>query len=292
MLNFGKNMKSRILACLMAVIMIFTVVAPGSITYAEELIGENSLLFTEGEKGVTVASGGGVTVASGGGITVPGGSKVFQWDVTTLNSTGVTDKDILAEGIYENFFKVVGKVTQRLNSGGTISSIELDKAQAGGIQFTVTGTADVVVEMSSTGSGNNSAVGLIDSNGNLINEKNNTLTVNGTARTKLTYTGLAAGTYKVVSPLDSDNNRGARFYTITVTETVEPKLYQWDVTTLDSTGVVDKDILAEGTYENFFKVVGKVTQRLSSGGTISSIELDKAQAGGIQFTVKIGRAHV
>ena len=179
---------------------------------------------------------------------------VHTWDVTTLDATGVVDKASLAEGIYANYFKVVGSVIQRV-SLDKITSIELGKDNSGSIQFTVTGIADVTIDMSSTGGTNISAVGLLDLNDNLITEKTNITTVTGTARTQLTYTGLPAGTYKIVSPTSS-YNRGARLYKVSVSEvggtTIRKDWSEVSAPIITGTQIIDGKIIV-----NFSMDIGK-----------------------------------
>ena len=135
----------------------------------------------------------------------------YVLDATALDATGVADKDAVTEGtVYVDYFKVIGKVTQRTNSDGTMKALELDKALKGSIQFTTNGTAAVELTVSRTGGSNTSAVALMDGNGNVVASKEGTTHVSGTSGTTLTYEGLAAGTYQVVSPEDADYNRGVR----------------------------------------------------------------------------------
>lgn len=217
---------------------------------------------------------------------------IHTWDVTTLDSTGVADKAQLPEGIYANYFKVVGKVTQRVSSStGNITSIEVDKASTGAIQFTVTGTADVVVEMSSTGGSNTSAVGITDQNGNLVTEKNNITTVSGTSKTTLTYTGLTAGTYSIVSPESAEFNRGARVYTVTVTELAgeRPERKDWaSVAAPVITGaeVKDGDVVVFFNMEIGYDGADSVTVTMKKGNeTITSVNYAKdGSTGFVTFT--------
>ena len=53
-----------------------------------------------------------------------------------------------------------GKVTKRTNTDMSIKAVELEKAEAGGFEFTVTGTASVKVAGSSTGGSNSSVFSL------------------------------------------------------------------------------------------------------------------------------------
>ena len=217
----------------------------------------------------------------------------YVFDATKL--TAGADKEVIAEGttFADGYFKSVGTVTKRTNSDGTVKAIEVDKALKGAIQFTVTATADVVLSMSSTGGSNTSAVALIDNAGNVVANKEGLTTVTGTSETKMTYTGLAAGTYKVVSPENKDYNRGARVFSVVVDEvvTVVTEEYKLDATTL--TASADKEAIADGTTftDGYFKSVGKVTKRTNSDGTVKAIEIDKALTGAIQFTVT-GQADV
>lgn len=216
------------------------------------------------------------------------------FDVTTIPATGVNDKDPIAEGttFVDGFFKVVGKVTQRINDDGTmIKSLEVAKAADGAIQFTTTESSDVVLVMSSTGGANTSAVALIDEAGNAMTNQEGIGTVTATDKTTLTYTGLAAGTYRVVSPENAEYGRGARLYSITVIKAegsaatmVEHLL---DTTAQDATGIADKDPITEGTCysDDYFKIIGSVTQRTNSDGTMKCFEVGKALGGAISFTV-------
>ena len=63
----------------------------------------------------------------------------------------------------------------------------------GAIEFTVTGTATVVLKMSSTGGSNSSMVGLINAADNsVIANKEDISSVTGTSAIALTYEGLKA----------------------------------------------------------------------------------------------------
>ena len=113
-------------------------------------------------------------------------TKVF--DATTLDGTGVADKDAIAEGTTyaDGFFKVVGTVTQRTKDDGTIKSVEVAKAAKGAIQFTTFGISDVVIEMSSTGGSNTSVVALVNTaDGSAVAEDTGITLVTGTDRTTL-----------------------------------------------------------------------------------------------------------
>ncbi len=121
----------------------------------------------------------------------------------------------------DGFFTVVGKMTQRYQeSKGGIYAVEIAKNGTGALEFTTTGVADVTFVVSSTGGSNVSAVALINVNTLevMVNEEGLS-EVETTAATTLTYVGLPAGTYQLVSP-ESDYNRGFRLMTATVVETV------------------------------------------------------------------------
>ncbi len=224
---------------------------------------------------------------------VAGGTLVEHLlDVTTLDATGVTDKDEVAEGTTyaEDYYKVVGKVTQRLTGEGTMKALEIAKNLTGALQFTTSGAADVTIVVSSTGGSNTSEVALVDANGAVVANNEGLTQVSTTAATTLTYTGLAAGTYQIVSPENADLNRGFRLMSVNVAEVsggASTTEYLLDVTTLDATGVTDKDEVAAGTAyaEDYFKVVGTVTQRLTGDGAMKALEIAKNLTGALQFTV-------
>ena len=108
-------------------------------------------------------------------------------------------------------------LAQELAFNPLYSRWELAKAAGGAIEFTLAAPATVKVEFSSTGSSNTSSCGIVDAAGKAVKEDSGKTTVTGAqnGRTFFTYTDLAAGSYKIVSPAD-DNNRGARVYNITV----------------------------------------------------------------------------
>jgi hypothetical protein len=143
------------------------------------------------------------------------------FDATTIDATNIDDKTPIADGtLYdEGYFKAIGTILQKVSSGKT-SALELDKEQRGKIQFTITGTADVELQMASTGGGKTSAVALVDGTGNILPNKENITTITETKKQTMTYKGLTAGTYSAVSPKDPNNSRGARVYYIKVTETI------------------------------------------------------------------------
>lgn len=125
------------------------------------------------------------------------------------------DKDPIAEGTAyaDGFFVTVGNVTQRYSDGkGGVYAIEIGKNLSGALTFTLPGQATVKLVVSSTGGSNTSAVALLDANGAVVGQVHE---VSTTASTELTYVGLAAGEYQIVSP-QSDYNRGYRLMTVDV----------------------------------------------------------------------------
>jgi len=120
----------------------------------------------------------------------------------------------------DNYFTVVGTASaKRANS--TTFALELSQGATNGLEFTSTGATSVSVSCSSTGSSNNSAIGLVkSSDGSAVTEGHATpiTTVYGTAASTLTYTNLPIGKYKIVSPVDTNNLRGVRVLSVTVTD--------------------------------------------------------------------------
>ncbi len=144
-------------------------------------------------------------------------AKEYGFQANTL--TAAADKEELAEGnlTEDGFFTVSGSITKRIDKNtGAVKSIELAKKSGGAISFTLTGSADVVVEMASTGSSNVSKVALVDASGETVSNKEGLTEVVGSSpATKLTY-ALEAGTYRITAP---GSDRGARVFSIKVTET-------------------------------------------------------------------------
>lgn len=103
-------------------------------------------------------------------VTKAAASTVHSFDATAQASVG-DDKAVIAEGTTFNdgYFKIVGKVTQRTNSDGSIKAYELASKAAGAVQFTTESTSSVVVGLSSTGGSNESAVALINTADNSVN---------------------------------------------------------------------------------------------------------------------------
>ena len=231
-------------------------------------------------------------------VTKAAASTVHSFDATAQASAG-DDKAVIAEGTTFNdgYFKIVGKVTQRTNSDGSIKAYELASKAAGAVQFTTESTSSVVVGLSSTGGSNESAVALINTADNsVVAEDAGTAVVAGTKKTELKYTALPAGTYQVVSPEDAERNRGARFLDITVEEEEAAAVtttYAFAVADLSPAAysvTADKTAIAEGTVfaSDYVKTVGTATFRTKSSSDFSAlkaIELGSKASGALQFTV-------
>ena len=111
-----------------------------------------------------------------------------------------------------------GKVLQRVKEG-SVYCVQVEKDQTSALEFTVTGTADVTVKAASTGGSNTSMVGIVKLDGTKVANNEGVEKVSGTSQTTLTYTGLAAGTYQIVS-LETDDetmNRGVRIHSVDIT---------------------------------------------------------------------------
>ena len=290
-----KKPLKEFLAIVLALAMIFTgmqvpfVSANGMLAKQQEQSEYGGVLSQKGEIPNIVegaASGSAATV-----LTRDIAATDYTFDVTTIDAANIADKTAIEEGttFVDGFFKVMGSVIQRISADKGTTSVEVGKDLTGAIQFTITGTADVTVVMSSTGGSNTSKVGLLLAESEtLLNNKEGITEVSGTGKTTLTYSGLEAGTYKVVSP-ESSYNRGARVYTIEVKEfpSIQTVDYIFDVTTIDATNIADKTAIEEGTtfVDGFFKVMGSVIQRISADKGTTSVEVGKDLTGAIQFTI-------
>lgn len=129
-------------------------------------------------------------------------------------------KDILPGSMVgtDAYFKLdtLGNSDGYVRNEGTY--VRIKEEGKGGIQFSIEGTATVVVEAASTGSSNTSDVVLRNKSGEDIAEKDGKKSVYGSAKNALTYEGVPAGTYTVISP-NIENKRDARIHSITVKET-------------------------------------------------------------------------
>ena len=234
-----------------------------------------------------------------GAMTVNAEEGEHSFDAATIlsadeNYAGDSKKKAAIADGYKlgDFFTVVGEGTIRSNS--STYSIELAKDAGSGIQFTITGTGNLTFDASSTGSSNSSAVGLIDAKGNVITEDNGITTVQGSSKVTLSYTGLEAGTYKIVSTVTDDDtlNRGVRVYSAKIVEvpgsvTTEYAFSAETILSADENYAGDskkKAAIADGyKLGDFFTVVGEGTIR--SNSSTYSIELAKDAGSGIQFTI-------
>lgn len=174
--------------------------------------------------------------------------------------TAAADQEAISAGtIIGDYFKTVGTVKKRINkSSGAVTSIEVGSKGSGALQFTITGTADVVIGMSSTGSTNTSAVGLVDEAGNLVENSEGVTTVTGTSAVTMTYTGLGAGTYNILSPEDPAYNRGARILSVKVTETTggtRPPRADWSTVASPEITVIALDSANNGKINVFVNAV-------------------------------------
>lgn len=215
----------------------------------------------------------------------------FSYDMLTAT----TDKEKIAEGplTEEPFFSIVGNVTKRWKAEKGVTSVEVDKACTGAIAFTISNTADVTIKVSSTGSSNTSAVAIYNANDEAIANKEEITHVSGTGGITLSYT-LDAGTYRVVSPLDADNNRGVRVYQIVVTEKeAEAKTNTYDFAASSLTAAGDKEATTGNlTADGYFVADGDVQKRTDKNtGEVKSVELGKNGNGCITFKI-IGTANV
>ncbi|MBR4501075.1 MAG: hypothetical protein IKP22_04200 [Clostridia bacterium] len=141
---------------------------------------------------------------------------------TVGSLTAAEDKEAIAESTILDddglgYFTSSGNVVKRWKEDKGVTSVEVGKALSGCIVFTVDGEAEASVVVSSNGGDNDSSVGVIDEDGNAVANAEGILTVHGTSKQELTYS-LSAGTYRIVSPYDETNQRGARVYSVSVTE--------------------------------------------------------------------------
>ncbi|MDE6662873.1 MAG: hypothetical protein K2K46_05950 [Lachnospiraceae bacterium] len=129
-----------------------------------------------------------------------------------------------------------------VKSAGTGQYIEINKVGSTGISFTVYGTANAVFSVASTGTSNESAFGLVNSEGKLVtgsitgndkdkNEatpiyasdtenKGESCIAYGTAISNIEYRDLPAGKYTFLSPYTASRDRGGRLHKISVYDSV------------------------------------------------------------------------
>ena len=172
-------------------------------------------------------------------ITASAENNDVTYTFTPGNLTAAEDKEKIPEGTIiddgaTGYLTTFGEVVKRTKDGA-VFSIEVGKNASSGITFTVDGTAEATVLMSSNGGSNTSAVGILKDDA-LVENKEGIKEVTGTSAASLTYS-LEAGTYKIVSP-QSDLGRGARVHGITIVETAagseepgdEPGESEWQFT--------------------------------------------------------------
>ena len=175
-------------------------------------------------------------------------TSTYTFDATTL--TAAADKEAVEAGtaFAEGYFTSFGKLTKRTKSEA-VFCVELEKKNAGGLTFTVTGTADVTVWISSTGGSNTSTFNLLDANGVAVADKDGNATpeVTGTTFIEVSYKALPAGTYQVASPSTDRNTRLSKVVVVETTAgSAEPEATEaptepaaatsWDFTSDDYTG--------------------------------------------------------
>jgi len=175
-------------------------------------------------------------------------TSTYTFDATTL--TAAADKEAVEAGtaFAEGYFTSFGKLTKRTKSEA-VFCVELEKKNAGGLTFTVTGTADVTVWIGSTGGSNTSTFNLLDANGVAVADMDGTATpeVTGTSYIEVTYKALPAGTYQIASPSSERNARLSKVVVVETTAgTAEPEATEaptepaaatsWDFTSDDYTG--------------------------------------------------------
>ena len=225
---------------------------------------------------------------------VSAANNVYTFDASAETAITTAEKKAdIAAGKYgtEGYFTLSGKVTR---GNSSTFSAELakgaDDKEEGALTFTVTGTADVVVTATSTGSTNTSDLALVDASGNKID---GIKAVTGTKpETEIKYTNLVAGTYSIIAPKDGENNRGVRILKTVVTEiaaAVVTSDYTFDASAETAITTAEKKAdIAAGKYgtEGYFTLSGKVTRGNSS---TFSAELakgaDDKEEGALTFTV-------
>ena len=177
-----------------------------------------------------------------------GEEMTYTFRATTDVAPG-TDSSAVEESSYaDGYLTVMGNVIRR-GDANSVTSIQFAKQAGGGFRFTVTGTATVCVQFSSTGSSNTSALGIRDLDGELVAGDDGTTiyTTTGASSGKktVTYT-LDAGTYTILCPVTGDSDidgRGARIYTVDITETLAAHTHSYtSEVTKEGSCVVAKEI--------------------------------------------------
>ena len=177
-------------------------------------------------------------VASGSAVTASVDATTYSLDATTL--TAAADKEALAQSEVDSYFTIVGNITKRTSSSGSVSSMELAKNDGGQIQFTIANDgSSVSYDVSSTGSTNTSAYALLDGSGNQIAAGSGEVTGSANGRTTVTVTDLAAGTYTITSP-NAGFGRGTRVYKVTVVDGGSADVPVEETTTVETTVAVEE----------------------------------------------------
>ena len=148
----------------------------------------------------------------------------YVFDPTTY--TAAADKETLtAAEVTGDVFGITGTVMKRVSSSsGKVYAVDTDKPSNGGavtIKIPAGATATVVAQVASNGGSNTSNFEL-QKDGVKVNNEESLDTVTGSTDAAVTvnYTGLAEGTYSLLTPAGAANaNRGLRVVKITVSIT-------------------------------------------------------------------------
>ncbi len=122
--------------------------------------------------------------------------------------------DAVADGTAFGSFTLKGTSAKRSNSD--TFSLQTNKNATSYLEFTVAEgkTATVTLVVSSTGSSDTTTGAFIYTSADAeVADSANTASLSGTSQTTLTYSNLAAGTYKIQTKSDT---KGLRIYTVTV----------------------------------------------------------------------------
>ena len=185
-----------------------------------------------------------------------------------------TDSKTVGKCGTDNFFELTGTVSSKTGA------VQLAKNEGGALEFTTTGTANVVIGASSTSDTNKSDVALYDSNGNAVEDvtKNTTITVAGAKSTEITWKGLPAGSYKVVAPKSGANGskRGTNIKKCTVT--LQTADSESPVTTL---GAAYREETPEWGNGVRFGAQFDLTKNITKSGTLVALK-DTMDANGVK----------
>ena len=239
----------------------------------------------------------------------------YVFDAATDSVVSKLDKnDKVDAGKYgtEGYFTFSGSV-KRANS--STLSVEIGKIETGLLTFTVSGTADAIFKVSSTGSTNSSDFILRNADGNGVVAKGATealVVVTGTNATEIKYEGLKEGTYTICNPASATNDRGIRLLSATVSETTggsKPARADWStveaptvisaVQSTDNKNNIEVKISGNVGYDGadalsvaMINADGEVaaTQNAATNGTEHSVSFTPAASGTYTFSVKAIRA--